>query len=60
MSLVTMPMDTSFVAAASNRHSISFPHWASANSLTLLLYHVISSTNMGVKSDFAKVSTLSF
>ena len=60
ISLVTSPIDTSLVAAASNKHSMSSPHRVLASLSTDALNHVMFSTNIGKKSGFAKVSTLSF
>ena len=60
ISLVTSPIETSLVAAASNKHSMSSPHRVLASLSTDALNHVMFSMNIGKKSGFAKVSTLSF
>ena len=59
ISLVTKPTDKSLVEATSNRHSWSFPHWSSAFCLKLSLCHVMLSANIGSKSGFEKLATLS-
>ena len=54
------PTLTSLVEAASNKHTMSPAHCASACCLVALSTHTMSSTNMGTKLAFWKVDTFSF